>query len=254
MIKYIFIVIMGMTMATNSSKLYAGELKKATSSAVSILKGSKNVETRDIWVQDFTKIKIMVDAEVHYSQTDEGVNLSMTIDDNLFDVFEVTVDVNTLIIRPKDKYKTTKIQPTKFVINISSDKLEMISNTTSARWDIQTEVVVKELKIENTGCGSIYSMKSFDIEELVVENTGSGNITLVGKANEAKILLIGSGKINMENCAVKDFSCENSGTGDIYVFAVDFLTCQISGKGNIYYMGKPEIKKDIVGKGRLIRR
>ena len=60
MIKYIFIVIMGMTMATNSSKLYAGELKKATSSAVSILKGSKNVETRDIWVQDFTKIKIMV--------------------------------------------------------------------------------------------------------------------------------------------------------------------------------------------------
>lgn len=248
------IMVMMVAMAIPHCKLHAGEPKPTALLAASTLKGNKNVETRDIWVQDFTKIKIMVDAEVHYSQAEEGVNLSITLDDNLFDALEVTVDVNTLVIRPKDKYKTTKIQPTKFVINISSDELEMIANTTSARLDFQTEVAAKELKIENTGSGRVHSMKSFDVEELVVENTGSGNITLVGKADEAKILLVGSGKINMENCAVKDCTCENSGSGDIYVYAVDFLTCQMAGKGNIYYMGKPEIKKDIVGKGRLIRR
>ena len=245
---------MVLMLAVPYSKSYADESKTTPSLTTSTLKGNKNVETRNIWVQDFTKIKIMVDAEVSYSQVEEGVNLSMTLDDNLFDAFEITVDVNTLIIRAKDKYKTTKIQPTKFVINISSDNLEMISNATSARFEIQTEISVKELKIENLGSGRVCSMKSFDVQELEVENTGSGTITLVGKADEAKVLLMGSGKINMENCAVKDCSCENSGSGDIYVYAVDFLNCQVFGKGNVYYMGKPEIKKDVVGTGRLIRR
>lgn len=225
-----------------------------TTSGASTLKGNKHVVTRDVWVQDFKKIKIMVDADIRYSQSEDGPQVLLTLDENLHEMFDIHVEVNTLILAPKEKYKGTKIQPTKFVVEISSEKLEMITINSNARFDVQTEVSTPELKIENTTNGRIYSMKAINVEELEIENTGNGNITLVGKADEANILQTAGGKINMENCAVSDCTCENSGSGDIYIYAVDFLTCQVFGKGNVYYMGDPKIKKDVVGTGRLIRR
>ena len=92
------------------------------------------------------------------------------------------------------------------------------------------------------------------LKDLEVENIGNGSITLVGKADNARIFLSGAGKINMENYAIRNCTCENSGAGDIYIYASKQLDCMLFGKGNIYYMGDPEIKKDIPGVGKLIKR
>lgn len=214
-------------------------------------KGNKNVETKDIWVKNFDKIKIEVDAEVHYYQSESESGIKITIDENLFELINATVDVNTLTIK---LYQNVKLQPSKFVIEIYTNNIELISNKKNATIEFKTEINVKELKIENKGNGKIFSMKSTEVKDLEVENIGNGTITLVGKADNARIFLSGAGKINMENYAIRNCTCENSGAGDIYIYASKQLDCMLFGKGNIYYMGDPEIKKDIPGVGKLIKR
>jgi hypothetical protein len=218
------------------------------------LKGDKNVITRRIDVGDFNKIEIRGNVDVQYSQAEAPDVMSVTLDKNLFDVYDFVVDVNTLVIAPKKEYKHTKIAPTRFVVKISSYALEKVVNEGTGIFEVLTPIESHKLRIENKGSGKVLSMKAITVKNLEVENTGSGDIIVVGKAEKGKLLIAGSGKINMENCAVFDCSCEVSGSGNIFVYAVDDLDCKMFGSGNVLYLGDPDITKDSPGTGRVMRR
>ena len=194
---------------------------------------NSDVITQNVRVLDFYKIEVNgIDAQIRYSQSDIN-EVNVTTNEYLHDMLSIVVDVNTLVIKPTDKYKKNRKKATCLIIDITSTNIEMIKNNSNSNIQFMTEINTPELRIENTN---------------------AGNITMVGKIEKAEILLLGTGKLNLENCSIKRCKCEHSGVGDVYVYAVDTLDVNIFGKGNVYYMGEPKIKQEILGTGRLIKR
>ncbi|MBR3939684.1 MAG: DUF2807 domain-containing protein [Bacteroidales bacterium] len=215
---------------------------------------NSDVITQNVRVLEFYKIEVNgIDAQIRYSQSDIN-EVNVTTNEYLHDMLSIVVDVNTLVIKPTDKYKKNRKKATCLIIDITSTNIEMIKNNSNSNIQFMTEINTPELRIENIGKGSISGMKSVDVGVLEIENTNAGNITMVGKIEKAEILLLGTGKLNLENCSIKRCKCEHSGVGDVYVYAVDTLDVNIFGKGNVYYMGEPKIKQEILGTGRLIKR
>lgn len=218
------------------------------------LGANNDVITQNVRVLDFSKIEINgIDAQIRYSQSDVN-EVNVTTNEYLHDMLSIVVDVNTLVIKPNDKYKKNRKKATCLIIDIASTDIVMIKNNSSSNIQFMTEIKTPELRIENIGKGNISGMKSIDAGVLEIENTNAGNITMVGKIQKAEILLLGTGKLNLENCSIKRCKCEHSGVGDLYVYAVDVLDVNMFGKGNIYYMGEPKIRQEILGTGRLIKR
>lgn len=81
--------------------------------------------------------------------------------------------------------------------------------------------------------------------------SGSGRIDLSGDVVEVDYTLNSSGRIDALNLMAYDAVTANSGSGNIYVWATDFLEANISGSGDIIYQGDPQINFRISGSGNL---
>ena len=215
---------------------------------------NNDVTTKNVRILDFSKIEINgVEAQIRYSQAD-NYEVKVTTNEYLHDILTITVDVNTLVIKPSDKYKKNRKKAACLIIDISSPGIELIRNNSNSNIQFETEIAVPEFRIENNAKGNISGMKSVETDKMEIENTNAGNITLVGKIQKADMLLLGTGKLNLENCSIKNCKCEHSGAGDLYVYVTSKLDAKIFGKGNIYYMGEPKIISETPGTGRLIKR
>ena len=69
---------------------------------------NNDVITQNVRVLDFSKIEINgIDAQIRYSQSDVN-EVNVTTNEYLHDMLTIVVDVNTLVIKPNDKYKKNR--------------------------------------------------------------------------------------------------------------------------------------------------
>jgi len=83
--------------------------------------------------------------------------------------------------------------------------------------------------------------------------SGSGRIDLVGNAVMASYTLNSSGRIDALELMVEDVEASNTGSGNIWVYATEFLDVVITGSGDVIYRGNPTLNSNITGSGRLRR-
>ena len=87
---------------------------------------NSDVITQNVRVLEFYKIEVNgIDAQIRYSQSDIN-EVNVTTNEYLHDMLSIVVDVNTLVIKPTDKYKKNRKKATCLIIDITSTNIEMI--------------------------------------------------------------------------------------------------------------------------------
>lgn len=128
-----------------------------------------------------------------------------------------------------------------------------------------------EADIVQSGSGSIFGPLFFGTADLSIRHSssgqvvatvldgtvvdailsGSGKIELAGDARVAEYIINSSGRVDALNLQVQDVDASNTGSGKMFVWAIDFLDATITGSGDIIYRGNPGISTTITGSGSI---
>jgi hypothetical protein len=217
------------------------------------VKGDGKLVTKSISISDFSKVEIEVPVTVDYSQSINSGSLEFTVDNNLFEYYDIKTKNGTLYIEIKKEYKN-KIQPkpTNCLITVSSKQLSAIEIAGSTTFNFLSAFTSEKLNIEIAGSGKIIAKKHpVKIEECAIEIAGSGNIVFTGSINKAQIEIAGSGSVKALDCKIKQLAVEIAGSGTVDAEVTDKLNVEIAGSGNVNYKGDPKVETDITGSGKV---
>lgn len=230
------------------------------------VKASKNYVTKDIKVDNFTKLSVAGKPTVEVYTSD-----------NIVDLLDIRVKDNTLYIGFK---KNVSVSYNKLEVRVSAEKLNGIAVAGSGDVELKNGLKTDDIKISVAGSGDIsgnnISCTDLDISiagsgdinssnitcnDLQVSVAGSGdmklnNVTanftrasvagsgtaiLSGSTQEAEYSVAGSGDLFASDFVAKKASASVAGSGDIKCHATDFLKVRTSGSGSVGYKGNPEL-------------
>ena len=220
------------------------------------VKASKNYVTKDIKVDNFTKLSVAGSPDVTYTQKSGKPTVEVYTSDNIVDLLDIHVKDNTLYIGFK---KNVSVSYNKLEVRVSAEKLNGIAVAGSG--DISgNSISCTDLDISIAGSGDINS-SDITCNDLQVSVAGSGdmklnNVTanftkasvagsgtaiLSGSTQEAEYSVAGSGDLFASDFVAKKASASVAGSGDIKCHATDFLKVRTSGSGSVGYKGNPEL-------------
>jgi hypothetical protein len=217
------------------------------------IKGDGKLVTKIIHISKFSKIEIETKVEVNFSQEKNTGKLEFTIDQNLWEYYDIHTKGNVLHIKLRDEYKRNiNLNPTQSVITVSSEQLDEIEIAGSSKLIFCTPFTSGGLSIELAGSGKVIANKyPVKIETCSMEIAGSGNILLAGSIQQTEIEIAGSGKVKALECEMAQLSVEIAGSGEVEAQVAEKLDVEIAGSGKVHYKGDPKINFDIAGSGKV---
>jgi hypothetical protein len=236
------------------SILVASLMLLNTSCIAKDIKGNGKLVTKSISISNFSKIEIETYFEINYSQGTNTGNLEFTIDENLWEHYDIHTKGDVLCLKCKQGFNKTgfTLKPTKSLITVSSEQLEKIEIAGSSKFNFCTAFASEELEIEIAGSGKVFADKHpVKVEELEIEIAGSGNVQLTGAVQTGKIQIAGSGNVNALNCKIARLSAEIAGSGRVEASVTDKLNADIAGSGSVTYKGNPDVTPNIAGSGKV---
>lgn len=226
--------------------------------------GNGDVVEEERTVPDFTQVSSSGDFDIYFEYADEP-EVTISAESNLMMYIESVVYDNELKIRTPfnvnlRNHKTIEVyikgpyvdrielsgSGLIYTDTIFSDKLHL---STSGSGKIETAFIGGEITTNLSGSGELNVYTESDYTEVNI--SGSGKIYLEGSSKEALFTISGSGKFYGYDYPVNDLYIRVSGSGDLYVNAIDYLEATISGSGNVFYHGNPQIKTSISGSGSV---
>ena len=237
------------------------------------VKGDGNVTTHTIDISDYDQISVDASAAVfNYTQEESAPALTVTVDQNIYDLFDFKTDDNKLVIRPKQENKTLRLRPTQFTITSNSRQLKKVDLAGAEKFNVNSKlfsndkikfnlagsvmlhmkdtVTVNQLEVSIAGSGIVDALTLY-ANEFKGEIAGSGTFNLAGTGEKAAFEIAGSGKIHALNFLLSDVSCEIAGNGLLETHATNNIYAEIAGSGNIRYKGDPSIKMEKAGIGSV---
>ncbi len=188
-------------------------------------KGSGDMETREVSVDDFRALEIggAFEVDVRFGSKQQ---VNITIDDNLWEYLEADVKGNRLKVdwdrncRPSDKCRI--------------------------------EIVVKDLEELSVHGAADARIRGFDGDRFEYKLSGAGNLEMDGRVDELEINISGAGDADTRDLKARRVKVKISGAGNAEVFASESLRGRVSGVGNLTYYGDPEEKNtSISGLGSI---
>jgi len=219
------------------------------------IKGNGKLVTKSIAIANFSEMEIETAVVVNYSQAENTGNLEFTVDENLFEYYDIYTKDNVLNIKLKKEYKNViHPKPSKSVITVSSEQLEDIEIAGSSIFHFCTDFTARELSIDLAGSAIVSTNKnSVYIEQCEIEIAGSGQVQLKGTIQEAEIDIAGSGQVDALNCKISKLEVEIAGSGSVKAHVINELEVEIAGSGKVQYKGNPVVSKDIAGSGKVVK-
>lgn len=263
-------------MKTNIYLIVLSNILLLTSSCMFIpsIKGDGNVTAHTIDISDYNKIEFNAHSAVfNYSQQPEAAPaLTITVDQNIFDLFDFKTEGETLVISPKDKNLKKRLRPTEFTITSNSAALKKVSMAGNGDFNVIGKLVsTGKIQMDIAGKGEIHlndsliadiikfnlagnsSVNALALKIRLLEGNiaGKGSMNLAGKGETAEISIAGNGNIEALELEVSEISCDMAGKGRLKTWANDRIVASIAGWGNLYYKGNPSIKLDKAGIGKV---
>lgn len=237
------------------------------------VKASKNYVTKDIKVDNFTKLSVAGSPDVTYTQKSGKPTVEVYTSDNIVDLLDIHVKDNTLYIGFK---KNVSVSYNKLEVRVSAEKLNGIAVAGSGDVELKNGLKTDNLKIAVAGSGDI-SGNSISCTDLDISIAGSGDINSSDiTCNDLQVSVAGSGDMKLNNVTAnftrasvagsgtailsgstqeaegsgdllasdfvaKKASASVAGSGDIKCHATDFLKVRTSGSGSVGYKGNPEL-------------
>lgn len=179
----------------------------------------------------------------------ENFSLEIETDENLLQYIESYIQGNNLILETKRDRCIRSTEPIKVIVGtpfINTIKL-------AGSGDIYCEQIdAAKVKLELMGSGNL-ECNDIKADEIEARLLGSGDMDLSGFSDIADFLISGSGNINAINLVLNSCYADITGSGNIYIWANEYLDVNIAGSGNLYYKGEPEIITKYTGSGRVYK-
>ncbi len=209
------------------------------------LDGNGILKQEERFVTSFYAIENTTEVDVEVT-SDSLYFMEVIADENLLSVIETSVRDNKLTISMDNDrcIKTDNIM----LINIHMPILESVLLSGSGNIDVY-DFDCTSMQIINSGSGKIDVVNLFSTNKVELELYGSGSIYVWGKARDGEYILSGSGDMLADDLKVDECVVWNSGSGNVYCYAYDYLTATLSGSGDIIYSGNPEFKVPPVDNG-----
>lgn len=183
-------------------------------------------ETREI--EDFNKIDISGNYEVHIQMDDEN-KMEVFAESNLMKYIHTYVKGNTLYITSKKNLKPRK--------------------------DLIIKLMCKELN--SIDCSGVNDIIASDIRSdyFKIDLSGAGSIKIDGEANRLKIDVSGAADLDARNFITKSVNIDVSGAANASIYASESCNAEVSGAGYIELYGDAkDVSTDISGAGSLTRK
>lgn len=236
-----------------------------------MVQGNGDVVSKEINVADYSRIEVYGGGvlEFNYKRMDAVPYLSVSTDKNIFDIMEIKVSGDKLVIRPKDR--NMNIKPTRLDITANSRDLSKVNVCGGGNFYVNSTLVSPELSLEIAGSGFIHLKDVATVDEVDTDIAGSGTIQidhLVAKKIDSDIAgsgtiimngvcksgffdIAGSGKVKALECQFEDVSNEIAGSGNIEISVSKVLKNNIAGSGDVRYRGNANVQNKIAGRGNV---
>jgi hypothetical protein len=238
-----------------------------------VIKGDGDLVTKEISIDDYKAIKASNGAiKLNYKQSDEAPGLTVTVDRNIFEKYDIGVYDSRLKIVPKKEFEYANFKPTTFTVTTNSTTLNKLDAAGSVDFivndPLQTDeldldlagscivnfndtLILSNLKVDVAGSGTLNAF-ALTGESFRGEIAGSGKLNLGGQVTKASFEIAGSGTVRAFDLWVDDMKCEIAGSGDIEISVNNSIHAEVAGSGHIKYHGNPQhIDKDVAGSGSI---
>ncbi|RMA64172.1 head GIN domain-containing protein [Ulvibacter antarcticus] len=220
---------------------------EATAQKGKFITGSGNVTTETTSTSDYDKINVVGSMDVHLESGSEG-SISVTTDDNLHEIVEISSDGNTLIIKIINNVSFNS----KKGIHVTVPFKEISAVSLVGSGDVSSKDTIKSNMFESSLTGSGDIVLSIDSSNVNAKVTGSGDMTLSGTADILEVKVTGSGDFEGKSLKSSNTQAYVSGSGDISVDASSSLKARVNGSGTIKYSGNPTTNdKKVRGSGDI---
>jgi len=204
------------------------------------IKGEGNIVTQEIYLEDFTGVKLEVAGDIYITQSD-GFSVNVTGPQNIINELERDVKNGIWDIefdRCVKKYN-------ELTIYITMPEIDYLAISGSGTIYSENTFDVNELELKISGSGDmILDLNAYKIEANI---SGSGQMKLRGESEVAEYKISGSGDYHAFDLEANVVEVKISGSGDTEVFARDYLKVEITGSGDVYYRGDPSLDVSVTG-------
>lgn len=183
------------------------------------LRGSGKLVERKLQLDDFNRIELLdLDGTLEIT-VGNPFDVAVSIDDNLADLLDATVNGGTLAVKLKGNLNNRLyIEETNIHLKISLPQLQSVFHRSNGKLTI------------NGLAGKFFSIK----------NTGNGSAFLNGAIDELHVVCRDNGSVYADKLSVKTITARRSGNGNIYVNRSTAIEAQSSGNGKVIVVGKEE--------------
>ena len=219
--------------------------------------------TTEMTVSSFDRIGVSANAEVRF-HAGQAYRVVLTVDSNLYDHVEIFTRNRELNIRTKNGFYSF----TRFLVDVYCPVLTGVSMSGSGSFTGVDKIVTSSFETSISGSGKTegtvecgdFSAKisgsgkanySVICDGLSAEISGSGEITVAGTGKDSNVKISGSGGFMGIEFKTNNVSAQISGSGNLNIWALDFLKANISGSGSVRYRGNPRIDFSGSGSGRI---
>ncbi|MEP7171055.1 MAG: head GIN domain-containing protein [Bacteroidota bacterium] len=207
--------------------------------------GTGPVQTDKREPGSFKEISLELSADVTVLKGETSA-LIISVQSNLIDKIKTKTRGDKLIIsdegciNSKERIKITAYLP----------ELEGLEVNGSGNIIVPDTFSVKDITLEINGSGDIKG--KFIAAKIESDIRGSGNLVLAGSANKHTMEILGSGDIKASDLPCNSTEVNVSGSGDVFVYAIQNLDVKINGSGTVHYKGKPSVNSSVNGSGKVV--
>lgn len=239
-----------------------------------IIRGDGNIVTETIEISDYKKISLAGSVKVNYTQSESNPYLEVSLDKNIFEMFEFVVEGDEhLYIRPKKEFRRhISFRPTEFNIRTNSTLLEKVEAAGNVEFNVNSTLSADKIKFDLAGSGKINLNERVTVKSLSAsiagsatlnapevfcndfkgEVAGSGTMNIGGSTESAKFNIAGSGDVRAFEFHIDELKCDIAGSGDIEAYVNNSININVAGSGKVRYKGNPtDITRSIVGSGSI---
>ncbi|MGH1488332.1 MAG: GIN domain-containing protein [Acidimicrobiales bacterium] len=188
--------------------------------------GSGTAQTTTYDFDNFTEVDIADAFEATIIVTDGPPTVEITLDDNLFDQLEVSVDNDELKIEMDGINIDFNVDPT---IKITMPQLTELD--ISGAVDATVDNAGGDLKVDISGASNLKIDGRLD--SLALDGSGASSIEYEGVADEVNLDISGASTISFDNADVGTANVDLSGSSDATFDKLDQLSGEISGASSV---------------------
>lgn len=180
------------------------------------IKGSGQMETRGFNLDAVTAVSIHGGFDLNVSMGKKQ-DISVSIDDNLWDNFGIKVKDGTLILDWNDDCRP--------------------------KADCRIDLVLKDLEKISVHGACDADVIDYRGDSFTFEVRGAGDLTINGEVDDLKISISGAGDVDADDLKADHVEVKISGAGNAKVYAEKSIKAHVSGVGNLVYYGDPTEKQ-----------